>query len=70
MAPKQYGVFTRAGNARRVAYSPAEAVQMEYDGWTRVADALKPTPKAAPPPKQSAAADGEAATPAKATARK
>ncbi len=44
MARKQYGVFTRDGVARRIAYSPAEAVQLEYDGWSRIADAVGKLP--------------------------
>jgi hypothetical protein len=69
MAPKQHGVFKRAGHARRIAYSPAEAVQLEYDGWTRIADTLKPTPKPAAKPTPPAPAGAEA-TPAKASTRK
>lgn len=55
MARKQFGVFTRPGQARRIAYSAAEAVQYEYDGWTRVADQIQKLPARATAPADKAA---------------
>ncbi len=42
-ARKSFGLFERAGG-RRTAYSPAEAVQLEYDGWSRVEETPEPAP--------------------------
>ncbi len=33
--PKTYGTFEMQG-VRRTAYSPADRVQMRYDGWTEL----------------------------------
>ncbi len=58
---KTYGTFTRDG-LRRVAFSPAEAVELRFNGWTEQPDAPRATvraPGASPtsiPPKKATAA--------------
>jgi hypothetical protein len=59
MALKQHGVFTKPGVARRIAYSPAEAVQLTYDGWTRIADQIAKLPARATAPAKETAKDAE-----------
>lgn len=57
---KTYGTFTRDG-MRRVAFTPAEAVELRFNGWVEQADAPRATvraPGAAPtstPPKKATA---------------
>ncbi len=57
---KTYGTFTREGT-RRVAYSPAERVEMIFGGWSELQDAPKPTAAA---PGASPTADPASAGPA------
>ncbi len=59
MPNKQYGVFTKDGFGRRIAYSPAEAVQYTYDGWTRIADRIGPAPS---PDRKTAASSTSSST--------
>lgn len=42
---KTHGTFTRAGT-RRVAFTPAEAVELRFNGWTELAAAPPPTVEA------------------------
>lgn len=48
--PKTYGTFTRTGmtGTTRTAYSPAEAVELRFNGWTeQVPTEPDPDPKPA-----------------------